>query len=348
MHRLKLVGFLLLSVFVLSCVPRNETGHEHAVKLVWPPAPLEAKIEWKREVSLLEKRLDQGFWGNVMAFLAGSEERQLSRPYGVVSDNQDRLFIADTAAAAVYIYDLKKDSYQIIEQGEELELRSPIGLAYGQNDLLYITDSALGLVLRYNLQTAELTKFSPYKFQRPTGIRFNWKTNRLYVTDTKAHEIVVLESNGVEAFRFGGRGVEEGKFNHPTDLWVDLQNQVYVTDALNSRIQIFTAQGQFLRSFGEPGDTPGSFAKPKGVAVDPAGHIYVCDALFDAVQIFDANGRLLMDFGANGNRPGEFWMPSGIHTDRRGYIYVTDTYNKRIQVFEHINCVGSHDCKPKR
>lgn len=337
-------GFVLCGL--LSCsgtvVARDD---QQQAKIVWPPAPFESKIEWVREISILEDgSRNDGFWGRVKEFFVGRHQAGLMRPYGVATDFSDRLFIADTGASSVHLLDMQDSSYQAIEGTAQLPLESPIGLAYAGNDELFITDSAQGVVLRYDLKQKTLSKLTRYPLKRPTGIAYSWCTKLLFVSDTAAHQVVAFDRNGVEQFRLGKRGTAEGEFNYPTDIWVDKNGQLYVTDALNARIQIFSVEGGFIRSFGQPGDSPGSFAKPKGVTVDAAGHIYVCDALFDAVQIFDAEGHLLMTFGENGNRPGQFWMPSGIFADRKGYIYVTDTYNRRIQVFRHVNCTMSHDC----
>lgn len=337
--------FLGIVASLLACTPKMPVPELSTQPLVWPATPQEPRIEWVKEVKLFDQQAQEsGLWAKVKNFLFGYEPVSMLRPYGVATDYSNRLFVADTGASIVHVFDLVSSRHVMIEGAETVPLQAPIALAYAGNDQLYITDSAQGMVLRYNLKEGVLTPFIPYSLQRPTGIAYNWQTKQLFVSDTAAHEIVVFDLSGAELFRFGGRGTEEGLFNYPTDIWVDLQGQVYVTDALNARIQIFSAEGRYIRSFGQPGDTPGSFAKPKGVTVDRAGHIYVCDALFDAVQIFDAEGHLLMTFGDNGSRPGQFWMPSGIFADRQGFIYVTDTYNRRIQVFRHINCTMKDDC----
>ncbi|SHI77032.1 NHL repeat-containing protein [Malonomonas rubra DSM 5091] len=313
-------------------------------KIVWPPAPLEPRIEWVRNIAQLQDETEKGFWGRVKEFFIGPQIAEIVRPYGVATDYGDRLFIADTGASRVHVVGREDGSYSFISGTEDVPLQTPIAMAYVGNDELFITDSSQGTVLRYNLREKTLQPLMPYRLQRPTGIAYSWCTKLLFVTDTAAHQVVAFDRNGVEKLRIGSRGTGEGQFNYPTDIWVDMNGQIYVTDALNARIQMFSVEGGYIGSFGQPGDTPGSFAKPKGVTVDPAGHIYVADALFDAVQIFDAKGKLLMSFGDNGHRSGQFWMPSGIFADRRGYIYVTDTYNRRIQVFRHVNCTMNHDC----
>lgn len=330
---LYLIGLSLL--FLLTgCAAKQITDSDPVVRLVWPPAPAEAKIEWVKEYRVLEDTASRkGFWGKVGNFIFGPKTANMTRPYGICTDNGSRLFVADAGGSVIHVFDMEKESYQVIEGNEEIILQSPIGLTYVAG-FLYISDSAQGVILRYDLEKESLQVWTPYHFGRPTGISFNEEAGLFYVSDTANHEIVVLDRLGIERFRFGGRGTAFGQFNFPTDLWVGAEGQVYVTDALNARIQVFSGNGEFLTSFGQPGDTPGTFSKPKGVAVDRYGHVFVCDALFDAVQIFDPSGQPLLSFGDNGPKPGQFWMPSGIFIDQQMRVFVADTYNRRVQVFK--------------
>ncbi|MCF6266430.1 MAG: 6-bladed beta-propeller [Desulfuromusa sp.] len=335
----KLPFFALLGLLLLpACAEKvQRPGNLAATELVWPVAPQEAKIEWVKEYKILEETASRtGFWGKLGDFFLGPKTAQITRPYGICTDNEKQLFIADTGSSLIHVFDMQTTRYRFIEGNEKVPLLTPIGLVYVDGSL-YITDSSQGAILQYDLQKESLRRLISMKTGRPTGIAFSEHSRLLYVSDTVAHQVVAFDLAGIEQFRFGGRGTADGQFNYPTDLWVDTEGKVYVTDALNARIQIFSAAGEFLSQFGQPGDTPGSFSKPKGIAVDQHGHIYVCDALFDTVQIFDAAGQLLLNFGKNGSRPGEFWMPSGLFIDSQSYLYVADTYNRRIQVFRELN-----------
>ena len=335
----KLLFLILLGLlFLPACAEKGQVAEEvTATRLVWPPAPLEAKIEWVKEYRVLEDTASRkGFWGKVGDFFLGPKVAHMTRPYGICTDGAERLFVADAGGAVIHVFDMDKERYFSIEGEGDVRLHSPIGLTYAEN-FLYITDSAQGRILRYDFDKEALMPWDCCRMGRPTGISFDVVSGHFYVSDTVAHQVIVLDRSGTEKFRFGGRGTADGEFNFPTDLWVDDAGQVYVTDALNARIQIFTGSGDFVSSFGQPGDTPGSFAKPKGLAVDRDGNIYVSDALFDAVQVFDRDGQLLINFGDNGTGSGQFWMPSGLFIDRQNRIFVADTYNRRIQVFRYLD-----------
>lgn len=329
-----LLGFL----FLPACAGKVQNSDiVVANKRVWPTAPQEAKIEWVREYKILEEMTGrEGFWGKIGDFFLGPKTAHITRPYGVCTDNEDLLFIADTGSSLVHIFNMRTSSYGVIEGNEKTQLSNPIGLVY-VDGALYITDSSQGAILRYDLQKETLSPWVSMKNGRPTGVAFSESERLFYISDTVAHQVAAYNLDGIEQFRFGGRGTEAGQFNFPTDLWVDADSKIYVTDALNARIQIFSAEGEVISTFGQPGDTPGSFSKPKGVVVDQHGHIYVCDALFDTIQIFDAAGQLLLNFGENGHSVGQFWMPSGLFIDSHSNIYVADTYNRRVQVFRELN-----------
>jgi len=305
-------------------------------RIVWPPPPLEPRIEWVREIkSHRDLGVQPGFWQRLVGFIAGEQEERFLRPYGIWASSGKRFVLVDSGAAKVHLVDLEKGRYLPLPEAGTVKLLSPIGVTEDDRENLYVTDSGTGQLFRYSLADGTLAPFVTYRFKRPSGVAFNPVNRLLYVVETAAHQVVAIDSRGMERFRFGSRGSGAGQFNFPTDLAIDRSGRVIVTDSLNGRIQIFAADGTAAGGFGEPGDTAGRFARPKGVALDSEGHIYVCDSQQDLVQIFDDNGRLLLAFGENGSEPGQFWMPSGIFIDN-DTIYVADTYNQRVQVFRYL------------
>jgi DNA-binding beta-propeller fold protein YncE len=285
--------------------------------------------------------ISRGFWQRTLDFFTGTTGTRIVRPHGVLFDAHDRLFIADPGAGLVHCMDLGAGRYFVIgEDGPPLE--TPIGLAIDDREQLYVTDSTQGLVFRYDLAAQTLKPFLSGGLSRPTGIAWNPVNRLLYIVDTTARQVVVVDEQGLIRQRLGNsvtndeNGDVHVQFNRPTDIWIDTRGQLYVTDPLNASIKLFTPEGLLLTQFGIPGDAPGEFNKPKGVATDSSGHIYVNDALLDAVQIFDHDGTPLLVFGGAGSGPGEFWMPSGLYIDPSDRIFVTDTYNQRVQVFRYL------------
>ncbi|KAB0671470.1 6-bladed beta-propeller [Oryzomonas sagensis] len=327
-----LLASALLALLLTACA----TPGPPPAPLQWPPSPAEAQVTWNQEIrDYRDAGIRKGFWRRLADFVVGESDLRLGRPYGIFVDNRGRLFIADNANGIVHFMDSQSMKYLLIGTGEPPLFKSPIAITGDDNENIYITDSAGAMVYRYDVKGNVLTTFTG-SLERPTGIAFNRNNRLLYVTDTTAHQVVVLDLNGKERFRIGSHGAAPGQFNHPTDLFIDNAGTLYVTDPLNARIQLFSSAGVFQKAFGQPGDTGGEFVKPKGVAVDSGGNIYIADSLRDAVQVFDPAGRYRFAFGATGDGPGQFWMPSGVFIDRSDRIYVADTYNRRIQVFSHV------------
>jgi sugar lactone lactonase YvrE len=277
-----------------------------------------------------------GFWQRLQEVVIGAKTSAIVRPYGVLRATSGALYLTDPGRGVVHCLDITKSAYSVIGDRDDSPLRSPIGLAEDNSGRIYITDSMTAAVYRYTPADGSLKPLLQQTLERPTGIAFNTVNKLLYVADTMASQIVVLDQNGVIQRRIGRRGEGDAGFNRPTDLTIDSRGQLYVTDSLNFRITVMTPEGQAVQQFGSPGDTGGSFSRPKGIAVDSIGNIYVNDSLMDAIQVFDKNGGLQLVFGRKGSDPGQFWMPSGLFIDRLDQIYVADTYNRRIQIFRFL------------
>ncbi len=335
------LSFLFLATcFLAACVESSKPSIETEAVLekpVWPASPAPPRIAWQGEIKdFRDFRRQESFWQRLAGLVVGQRQSGLVKPYGIYADDHDHIFVVDTGARRVYFLNTKDGSYKTIPEEDENPFLSPIDITGDGADTLFISDSKNARLFRYTLNDGRLVEFPTVDLQRPTGIVYCLKERLLYVADTLAHQVVALEYNGRERFRFGERGVGPGQFNFPTAVAISECGMLVVTDALNGRIQIFATDGTFELEVGRPGDTSGTFAKPKGVALDSDCNIYVCDALFDAVQVFDKGGRLLLTFGDSGSRPGQFWMPTGIFVDGKDNIYVADSYNQRIQIFRYL------------
>ena len=311
-----------------------------AGKLVWPPPPETPRIEYawslyaflpegEKESRELYEELDTVSDRSLLPYLL--------RPNSLAVDGSGRLYILDQGIPRVSVVDLK--TMRAVHFGTEGDgkLIMPVAVAVDAKENVYVTDSETSKVNRYSADgrfTGVLG--ADGLFKRPTGIVCDNKSGRVFVVDTGAQDIKVLDLTGRHLFDFGGRGDGDGQFNYPTHIAVDQSGKIYVTDALNFRIQIFDQDGRFLRKFGKHGDTYADFERPKGVAVDSFGNIYVADAAQDMIKIFDSSGKLLLFFGETGRIPGNFIMPLGLAIDDHNNIYVTDTYNMRVQAFRLI------------
>lgn len=330
-----LCGTLLMSA---CSTPTSLYTTKPTQQLQWPPRPNEARIVWVKAIAdYQDLGIAKGVWRRILDLLTGADGQRLVRPHGVLFDADERLIVADPGAGVVHCMDVKRDRYTVIGKEAGLPLLTPIGVTEDERGQLYITDSGSAAVFVYDLEQGTLKTFLRGPLLRPTGIAYSKADQLIYIVDTLANQVVVVDTQGREKRRIGVFGESRDQFNHPTDIAIDRLGRLYVTDPLNFRIKIFSPRGELLREIGTAGDMPGNLDKPKGIALDSEGHIYVADALLDVVQIFNESGSLLLYFGANGTANGELWMPSGLFIDQNDYIFVVDTYNRRVQVFRYLS-----------
>jgi len=308
--------------------------------IVWPDPPEQTRIRYIGQLagSADLKRRVGGLEAAGGAIFGKRAERAMLTPYAVCTDGGKRIFVADSHAQVVHVFDLATRRYAQWTPPKPRRFTQPVGVAYDSGlHRLYVSDSVAATVHIFDGRTGKhVGQTLPDLFQRPTGVFFDRRSKRLLVTDTTAHNVTVCAANGDPITRFGRRGDRLGEFNFPTSVTIDGNGIVYVCDALNFRVQQFTADYQPIKQIGRKGDMPGYFGQPKAVACDSENHLYVVDAQFEAVQIFNAAGLLLLNFGEEGRRAGQFWLPTGIFIDRSDAILVADDYNHRIQVFQYL------------
>ncbi|MHC4642780.1 MAG: 6-bladed beta-propeller [Planctomycetota bacterium] len=332
--------FLIIALsFCTGCSkPYGELFPAPETPLAWPEPPEKPRIKFVGTISTEEDLQRDSSWSEGLAELIFGKKDigVLLNPYAVLINEQDKLFIADTAGGVIHVFGLNKREYnQFSALSKDEKLIMPVALAMVDKSI-YVVDSSIHKVCVFDSGGKFKFSFGSEHLKRPSGIAYYVKQEKLYVSDTAAHTINVFNKAGEFEDKIGTRGMEPGEFNFPTHIWVDDGGQLYVSDTLNYRVQVFSSDGTFLKMFGRHGNRPGNFAHPCGIATDSFGHIYVTDRQFENVQIFDNTGRMLMAFGKEGNESGEFWLPAGLYIDNRNRIYVADSFNKRLQVFELI------------
>jgi len=229
--------------------------------------------------------------------IGADEPGKLSKPLGIDVDRRGNLYVADTRAKAVLIYD--KDGKYLRRIGHASWFDRLANVTVDpKGDRIYLVDVG--------------------------GVR------------SQQHRVRVVDAtSGEPLFDFGKRGKDPGDFNFPRDIVVGKDGRLYIVDAGNFRIQVFNRDGKFLKTFGTIGRQVGQFARPKEIAVDPAGNIYVTDTAFGNFQIFNAEGEILMFVGTRSEQdgPARYMLPSGIYVDEDGRIYMVDQWFRKVDIF---------------
>jgi DNA-binding beta-propeller fold protein YncE len=309
--------------------------------LVWPLPPDPPRIRFVTAYHAVDDfKKKKGGWKSML--LGGDAEQrvdQLMKPYGVAVAKDGRVFVTDTAARRVFVFNPTAKTVTFIGDSGPGKISKPVGVAVDDAGMVFVADATLKRVFGYAADGRMTIAIGhDGELQNPSGLAIDRDRRQLYVADAKKHQVLCYSSADGSFIRaIGKRGTESGEFNFPTNLSVDRQGRLYVADTLNFRVQIFDASGAVVKSIGSQGDSPGHLNRAKGVGVDSEGHVYIADTSFNNFQIFDADGAILLFVGATGTGPGEFLLPAGLFVDDEDRIYVADQGNARVQVFQRVN-----------
>jgi len=334
-------GFALLALLAAGshagAAPVDPKGV--ASRIVYPPAPAPAVIEWVAAIGRLSD-VDPGR-GKWKKFLLGEGEKEpvLVAPTAVAIGPDETLYLVDRRAGGLAVVNPKKKRFEIWKGEGSGRLAEPVGVAVSESGDLYVSDATHGVVFVFDAALKFRAALAPVKFRRLTALAVSPDGTKLAVCDTSGHRVYVLDAKDGRILRTLGkaeRSNEEGAFHTPVAVAFDEQGFLFVADYLNFRIQVFDPEGGVDLVFGTAGDRPGNLNRPRGLAADATAKvIYEVDAAFQLVQMFNFDGELLMWFGAPGDGPAQFQLPSGMA--RRGNLLaVTDTLNGRVQLFRFL------------
>ena len=292
---------------------RNKAAEAPAGPVFYPPLPNAPRIQY---LTTIASERDLAVRKDSFAdFIVGEEKeaQRLTQPYGIAM-YQGKLYVADTGAGGLAIFDLVQQRFSFMPGTGAGRLKRPINIRIDSDGTRYVTDTGRDQILVYDRDDRFLRAFGVEAQFRPIDVAI--AGDRLCVADILHHQIHVLDKgSGRPLFKFGKAGSGEGELFHPTNIARGPDGDIYVVETSNFRVQRFTAEGKPVRTYGSVGSTLGSFARPKGIAVDQAGRLLVGDAAFQNVQIFDNSGKLLMFFGQTDGRADGLALPAGVSID---------------------------------
>lgn len=334
--------FIYILVFIVSI---DALYAENAQRLVWPPPPDEAKIEYIASVrDYKDLGIEKGFFSKAFDFLFGEEDKPLHSPFGTHAD-EDRIYVTDISYKALYVFDKKKSKVITIEGSKEENFLYPIDVISDKKGDIYVSDSIRAKVFVFKKNGDFSHVIAPKEFQRPVGLAINADEEKLYIVDAVSSRIHVTTLKGKYINFIGKNGNGDGEFNRPTFIDVGSDGRLYIADSMNHRVQILDKDGNFINKFGHLGQEIGSFGSPRGISLDSYGNIYVSDTMFNNIQIFNQNGELLMVLGGYGDKKGQFALPEDISISHENFIHVADVNNGRIQIFRLIGTAQTRSSK---
>lgn len=338
---------MAVALFVGGCAQAPQVASTPFVVPVFPPPPEMPRFVWERTLRSSADVVADDKDGGLRRLMTGETRtgEGMSKPYGVAVRN-GRVYVGDTVARNVALFDLNAKRHTLIGVDEPGALRQPFGMDLDAQGNLYVLDGSLKRVHVYNASGKFLRMIGQdMKWSRPVGLAIDPIRKRLYIVDAggvdkEDHRVRALDlDSGKLLFEIGKRGDGPGEFNLPRDAVVGADGLLYVVDGGNFRVQVFDPDGKFVKTFGSVGRLGGQFSRPKEIAADTQGNIYVADSAFGNFQIFDRDGALLLAVGSRGesDAPAAFMLPAGIAVDVDGRIYMVDQFFRKVEVFRPAN-----------
>jgi DNA-binding beta-propeller fold protein YncE len=176
-------------------------------------------------------------------------EDRFQRPTGLaVSALRNRLYVSDSSAHTVYVYDLDGTRLgRIGGRGDDPgEFNYPTHVAVDREGFLYVADTLNFRVQIFSPAGEFVSAFgrvgdSYLEFDKIKGVAVD-SEGHIYITDSAQDMVKIFDRQGRLLLFFGRKGFFYGQFSLPAGIHIDYRDRVFVADSLNRRVQAF----QFL------------------------------------------------------------------------------------------------------
>ena len=235
-----------------------------------------------------------------------------------------------------HVFDLQRQSklmdFMLGDQST-LQLDRPSDVVADSKGNVYAVDQLFRAVFVFDVEKKKLRLLGEGLLSAPIGLAIDNKKGRLFVSDTKAAQVLVLDVNSGDVLMT--IGAPKVDFSNPTGMVYDEERgKLYVSDTKHNVVRVFNSEGLPVSTIGKKGRGDGEFYYPSFLALDREGQLYVVDSFNFRVQIFDANGTFVNKFGKLGDALGNLSRPAGIGVDSENHIYVVDSSFNNFQIFD--------------
>jgi sugar lactone lactonase YvrE len=223
----------------------------------------------------------------------GNGLQQLNRPFGIVVDDDDTVFIADFGNHRIVACKKGDNAGHVAaggqEEGNELhQLNRPTDVLIDkERNSLIICDGGNRRVVRWPLNNGTRGEILVDNIDC-WGLAMDTQ-GCLYVSDTEKHEVRRYtrgDTKGIVVAGGNGEGDQLNQLNEPRYIFVDEEQSVYVSDHYNHRVMKWlkgAKEGIVVAGGKEHRKELTQLCSPNGVWVDEMGTVYVAEAGNDRV-----------------------------------------------------------------
>jgi hypothetical protein len=279
-----------------------------------------------------------GLFGADSSFGSGVQASgKFAQVGGVATDNAGRVYVADTGAGHIEVFDsgeagnkfLRTIGDGVLQQHVEVDLRNRI----------FVTDQARDKVVEFDTLNSgaafmrdwggtgtELGRMSGPRFVHTdtTGLAFNTEAGNVRVQwfAPKSGDMVAVSAFGT---------ADPPTFNNPEGLTLDeATRQIYVSNYSDAdgAVRVYDSRGFYLGQVAGPGSGPGQVRSPRGLSIDPLGRLIVTDSGNNRIDVFTpwAAGAGFID-----SYSGDLSAPVDVQFAPGAWVYVSDAGSNTVK-----------------
>lgn len=230
----------------------------------------------------------------------------LQGPGGLAVDQQNNVYIADTAHNAIreWVYG-SRSLITLVSSG----LSSPSAVAVDGQGNVYIADTSNNAIKEWNATTQQVSPLVQSGLNGPAGIAVDGQGN-VYFSDT-GHNVVkewFAATGAVTTLIPSG-------LRAPAGIALDAFGNLFIADTQHNAVKVWSPITNLVSNVVIAG-----LKRPNAVDVDGGGNVYIADSGNNAIKLWNAATSQLTALATTG-----LSSPGGLAMDGLGNLYIADT-----------------------